>query len=343
MTALLTSSSSIAAQAARFIVFLIAAIGLMVSPLQAADAGPATTGVEKVDGKAAADHGHGEKHVLPTHAPTFGGSFINNSMLVTWIVAALIIWGARRAMKNAKDVPTGGQNFWEFMVEGLHNFLSEILGPKLVKHMFWFFATIFIFIVAVNWFGLLPGVGTIGWGHGSKYGDHIHDHVTTPLFRGGNADLNMTSAMALTFFVWWIIWAVKENSHGKGVLAGLAGVGKHLFAPKGQSSGFMKVFMIVIFGLVGVLEMISIAFRPVSLSFRLYGNVFAGETTLESMQQLVPALGWLIPVPFYFLELLVGLVQALVFMLLTSVFTLLICEHEAEEGHGHGDEAKAHH
>jgi F-type H+-transporting ATPase subunit a len=349
MTALLTSSSSIAATAARFIVFLIAAIGLTMAPLQAADAGPATTGVEKVDAKAAADHGQGEKgekHVLPTHAPKIPGwGFINNSMIVTWIVAGLIIWGARRAMKNAKQVPTGGQNFWEFLVEGLHNFLAEILGPKLVKHTFWFFATIFIFIMAVNWFGLLPGVGTIGWGHGSKYGDHIHDHVTTPLFRGGNADLNMTSAMALTFFIWWIIWAVRENAHGKtgvaGVFAGIKGVGKHLFAPKGKDSGFMKIFMIVIFGLVGVLEMISIAFRPVSLSFRLFGNIFAGETTLESMQQLYPPLGWLIPVPFYFLELLVGLVQALVFMLLTSVFTLLICEHEAEEGHG--DEAKAHH
>jgi F-type H+-transporting ATPase subunit a len=153
----------------------------------------------------------------------------------------------------------------------------------------------------------------------------------------------MTSAMALTFFVWWIVWAVRENSHGKpgigGVLTGIKGVGKHLFAPKGKDSGFMKIFMIVIFGLVGVLEMISIAFRPVSLSFRLFGNVFAGETTLESMQALYPPLGWLIPIPFYFLEILVGLVQALVFMLLTSVFTLLICEHEAEEGHAEG----AHH
>ena len=68
-------------------------------------------------------------------------------------------------------------------------------------------------------------------------------------------------------------------------------------------------------------------FRPVSLSFRLYGNIFAGEAMLEAMATLVPGLGWLLPIPFYFMELLVGLVQAMVFMLLAAVFTLLICQH----------------
>ncbi len=281
----------------------------------------------------ASDAAHAEAaHGLPTAAPKIL-EFVNNSMIVTWVVAALIIWGARKAMANAKEVPTGGQNFWEFLVEGLHNFLAEILGPKLVKHTFWFFATIFIFIVATNWFGLLPGVGTIGWSsHYDPASPHIFAHVERPLLRGGNADLNMTSAMSLTFFAWWIIWALRAN--------GPVGLFKHIFAPKGKESGFMRVFMIAIFAMVGVLEVISILFRPVSLSFRLYGNVFAGETTLESMQQLVPALGWLIPIPFYFLELLVGMVQALVFMLLTSVFTLLICEqheehHDEKEGHAH--------
>ena len=86
--------------------------------------------------------------------------------------------------------------------------------------------------------------------------------------------------------------------------------------------------MIVVFFAAGCLEIISILFRPVSLSFRLYGNVFAGENMLETMATMVPGLGWLLPIPFYFLELLVGLVQALVFMLLTAVFTLLICQHE---------------
>jgi len=91
------------------------------------------------------------------------------------------------------------------------------------------------------------------------------------------------------------------------------------------------VVMVVVFFASGCLEIVSILFRPVSLSFRLYGNVFAGENMLETMSTLVPHLGWLLPIPFYFLELLVGLVQALVFMLLTAVFTLLICQREAEE------------
>jgi F-type H+-transporting ATPase subunit a len=110
----------------------------------------------------------------------------------------------------------------------------------------------------------------------------------------------------------------------------------HIFGPRGDSKGLLKVLMVVVFLSVGVLELVSILFRPVSLSFRLYGNVFAGETMLEAMSNLVPALAPLIPVPFYFLELLVGFVQALVFTLLTSVFTLLICDH----GDGHDE---AHH
>jgi F-type H+-transporting ATPase subunit a len=107
----------------------------------------------------------------------------------------------------------------------------------------------------------------------------------------------------------------------------------HLFAPpKGDMTGILKVLMIVIYLAVGCLEVFSILFRPVSLSFRLYGNIFAGENMLEAMSTLVPGFGWLLPIPFYFMELLVGFVQALVFMLLTAVFTLLICQHE-EEGH----------
>jgi len=93
----------------------------------------------------------------------------------------------------------------------------------------------------------------------------------------------------------------------------------------------MKVILVVVFFAAGWIEIISILFRPISLSFRLYGNVFAGENMLETMSKLVPGLGWLLPIPFYFLELLVGLVQAMVFMLLTAVFTLLMCQHEEEK------------
>ena len=126
--------------------------------------------------------------------------------------------------------------------------------------------------------------------------------------------------MALVFFACWIVWALRE--------VGPVGFLKELFAPKGETTGFMKVLMVVVFFAAGCLEIISILFRPVSLSFRLYGNIFAGENMLETMAKLVPGFGWLLPIPFYFMELLVGLVQALVFMLLTAVFTLLICQHE---------------
>ena len=94
-----------------------------------------------------------------------GNLAITNSMVVTWIVAAGIIIFAQLATRKIKPVPTGHQNFWEWLVESLYNFLESIIGRDLVKKTFWFFATIFIFILFLNWFGLIPGVGTIGWGH----------------------------------------------------------------------------------------------------------------------------------------------------------------------------------
>ncbi len=225
-----------------------------------------------------------EHEALPLHAVPLvriGKFGITNSMLVTWIVAAGVIILAQTAMRNPKRIPGRRQNFWEWLVEGLYNFLEGIIGRKLVQNR--------------------------------------------PLLRGGNADLNMTTAMAAVFFVLWTIWAIQAN--------GIGGFLLHLFGPKGETTGFLKVIMVVIFFLVGWLEVISILFRPVSLSFRLFGNIYAGESTLEVMSRMVPALSWLLPIPFYFLEILVGIVQALVFMLLTAVFTLLIVEHESETAH----------
>ena len=247
---------------------------------------------------------------------------VTSSMLVTWIVAAGVIIFARIACRNVKAVPDGAQNFWEWMVESLHDFLEGVLGPELVEKTFWFFATIFIFILFTNWFGLLPGVGTIGW--------DMDTANPRPWLRGGNADLNMTSAMAAMFMVCWLFWALQSD--------GVWGFALHIFGPKGENSGFIKYMMIVVFFLVGFLELLSIAFRPISLSFRLYGNIFAGENLLDALSNTVQHPAWakavfsaLLPVPFYFLELLVGIVQALVFMLLTAVFTALICQHDEEQ------------
>lgn len=310
----------------RFFALMLAVLaigGLMGMPAIGADTKHATEQVEAAAPDAHSEAHGGEHHGLTTYAPLIDlGIFkVTNSMIVTWIVAIGLIAFAQYATRQIKDVPDGAQNFWEWLVESLHNFLESIIGHELVKKTFWFFATIFIFIFFTNWAGLIPGVGTIGWGTPNAQGGL--DHITTPLFRGVNADLNMTLAMAVIFFACWIWWAISANGVGGFIL--------HIFGPKGKTEGFMKVLMIVVFALVGVLEVVSIMFRPVSLSFRLYGNVFAGENMLESMAMIVPGLSWLIPVPFYFMELLVGLVQALVFMLLTAVFTLLICQHE--EGH----------
>jgi len=268
-----------------------------------------------------------EAHGLSQKAVEIARPFgfpITNSMVVTWIVAAGLIVLARVATRNMSQVPGGLQNFLEWMIESLYNLLESIIGPHLVQRTFWFFATIFIFILAANWVGLIPGVGTIGWGHRTAEGFTIDQ----PFFRGANADLNLTLAMALIFCACWIVWALQE--------VGVRGIVTELFAPKGDTAGVMKLLMIVVFFAAGCLEIVSILFRPVSLSFRLYGNIFAGENMLEAMATIVPGLGWLLPIPFYFMELLVGIVQAMVFMLLTAVFTLLICQHHEEPAAAHG-------
>lgn len=309
---------------------LIAIFGLNV-PAFAAEGAAKPAAVEAAHGADAHGHAAEAHHGLPAAAPEFyiGPFPVTSSMIATWIVALGIVLFARYATKQMKQIPDGAQNFWEWMVESLRDFLESIIGRDLAKKTFWFFATVFIFILFTNWAGLLPGVGTIGWGTPNEQG--ALTHISTPIFRGVSADLNMTGAMAVIFFACWIFWAVQSN--------GVGGMLVHLFGnpARKEMSGFLAVMMAVVFIMVGLLEVVSIMFRPVSLSFRLYGNIFAGENLLEAMAGIVPWLAWLIPVPFYFMELLVGFVQALVFMLLTAVFTLLICSH-GDEDHGHSED-----
>lgn len=305
----------------RIIVLLLVLTGLSATGLHAQGANAANNPAPEAKAEG-----------LPSHAVTvfhIGPLPVTNSMIVTWIVAILLILGARSATKNMKDIPDGAQNFWELLVEGLYNFLEEITGPDLIKKSFWFFATIFIFICATNWFGLIPGVGTIGQGVKTPYGFE----VTSPILRGGNADLNMTFAMAMIFMLLWLVWALQSN--------GIWGFILHIFGPKGDNAGAMKYAMIVVFFAVGLIEVVSIAFRPISLSFRLFGNIFAGENLMDAMSHLIKDPAWarvlasiIVPIPFYFMELMVGFVQAVVFMLLTAGFTSVICMHE-DDGHGH--------
>ena len=327
-----------------FKAFLAAALlALLPLVLSAAESLPGSV-VKAVEHGAKDAHAAAAHHGLPAAAPVFnlGPLQFTSSTVITWIVALGLIIFAQLATRNIQMVPSGLQNFAEWLVEGMYDFFTEILGKELVKKTFWFFCTLFIFILFTNWIGLIPGVGSVGYGAADEQG---HFHVTKPWLRGGNADLNMTLAMSLTFFFLWTVWSLQALGPG--------GIAKHLFSSGDNSKGFMPMFIAGIFIVVGLIEVVSIAFRPVSLSFRLYGNIFAGENILEAMMTLIKSgpvwlkmlAGSLLPLPFYFLELLVGLVQALVFALLTSVFTALMCAHHDEghgDDHGHGEHKHAH-
>jgi F-type H+-transporting ATPase subunit a len=258
-------------------------------------------------------------------------AFVTNSCLVAAIVLGLLLWWSRKATTNMQLVPHRAQNLFEFIVESLYSRVEGIVGPKMAPKAFPLLATLFIFILVSNWFGLIPGVGTIGWGKGSMFS---LEEVDRPLFRPATADLNMTLGMALMFMLIWTIMTVRD--------AGIWNFLVHTFGPKGGMKGLMGTLLAIIFFGVGIIEMISILIRPVSLSLRLYGNIFAGETLLHTMMSLadkapapVPQIcSILLPLPFYFMELLVGLVQALVFALLCAVYIQL----STSTHDGHGDE-----
>lgn len=273
---------------------------------------------------AAGDAEHAEHHAMPLNAQSLHEWLpVSNSIIMVWLAVALIVLFCRIATKKMTLVPTGLQNLAEWLVESLYDFLGNLLGKHLIKRTFWYFGSVFFFILVSNYLGLIPGVGTIGW--------HLTDAAGNsagflPLMRGANADINMTAAMAFTFAILWFYWAITEN----GFKAFIA----HIFAPKGHFSGFMLVIMVPVFLFVGVLELISIMIRPVALSFRLFGNIYGGEQTLEKLMALVPSqIAFLPALPFYFMELLVGFVQALVFTLLCAIFLKLICDHGEEEHH----------
>jgi F-type H+-transporting ATPase subunit a len=220
------------------------------------------------------------------------------------------------------------QNFIEALVGGLRGMCEGMLEPKVASWVFPLAATFFIFIAASDLTGLLPGVGSIGWGtpdHASAMPFAIH-HAESPLFRPPTADANMTVAMAGIFFVMYLWWPLKYN--------GPWGLLKHIFGVQGGFKGLVVIPLSVIFLFVGCTEVLSMCVRPVALAMRLYGNIFGGESVLAIMLTNSP-LG-IAAMPFYFLELLVALVQALVFTMLTIAFVGMFCSHEEEAGgHAH--------
>ena len=263
-------------------------------------------------------------HGLPQKAVPIArvwGFPITNSMVVTWTVALGLIVFAQIATRKMKLIPTGAQNFREWMVESLYDFLEGIIGSALVKKTFWFFATD-LYLHSVHQLGRVDSRGWARSAGAIKTDARLRHRPAVAARRQRRPEHD--PGHGDDFF------RLLDLS-GRCRTIGPIGFLGHLFAPKGETTGLLKVLMVVVFFAVGFLEVFSILFRPISLSFRLYGNIFAGENMLEAMARLVPGLGWLLPVPFYFMELLVGFVQALVFMLLTAVFTMLICEHE--EGH----------
>jgi F-type H+-transporting ATPase subunit a len=258
-------------------------------------------------------------------------AWFTNSMLVTVIITILLIIWARRSTRRMELLPKGRQNLFEAVVEILYTTFEGVVGKHMIPKVGSLLATLFIFILTANWFGLVPGVGTIGFGEpgGGPFG---LKEVTQPLLRPANADLNMTFGMAIFFMIWWVVWTWQEI----GPIAFL----KHNFEPKGDVKGFMWAALLPLFIFVGFIELFSIAIRPVSLSFRLFGNMFAGETLLHTMGNLGDGLPFplnyisrvVFPLPFYFLELLVGLLQAFVFAMLCAVYIKLSV---GMEEHGH--------
>jgi F-type H+-transporting ATPase subunit a len=269
-------------------------------------------------------------------------AFITNSLFVALLVLGVILWVSNKATTGMTLVPHKWQNFFELLVEFLYTKIEDIVGPKIAPKAFPLLATLFVFIIISNYFGLLPGVGTIGWGEG--HGFMSLSHIEKPLLRPATADLNMTLGMALCFMVVWFYITIREM--------GVWGFITHTFGPKGGLKGVMGMVVALVFFLVGWIELVSIAFRPASLSLRLFGNIFAGESLLHTMMTLGEKFGLggtaqfilsvLAPLPFYFMELLVGLLQAVVFTLLCAVYIQLSTTHDEHHDDEHGHEKDAH-
>ncbi len=227
------------------------------------------------------------------------GSFpVTNSFLIGFLVSLGMVLVTWFIFRKKELVPRGLQNVFELIVEELLSFIESVTEDKAqAKKYFPLIATIFLFVLFSNWIGLLPGLGTVGL-------SHIKDGHSTiiPFLRSTSADLNFTLALSLIAVI---------TVQFTGIVAlGIIGYGKKFLV-----SPFHKPY--VIGTIVGILELVSEVGKTISFTFRLFGNVFAGEVLLTVMLHLVP---FFLPLPFMFLEIFVGLIQAVVFSMLTLVF-----------------------
>jgi F-type H+-transporting ATPase subunit a len=228
---------------------------------------------------------------------------VTNSILMSWItMAMLIILGVTVSFRHVSSLPGRLQNAGEMVVETALDFFTEVLGSrKDAERIFPFVFTFFIFILLSNWLGLVPGIGSIGFvEHHIAEGSVVEEveEVFVPFLRSTYSDLNMTLALAIISVV---------ATH----ILGIAAIGffKH--------AGKYITFKSPVLFFIGILELVAEVAKILSFSFRLFGNIFAGEVLLVVILGLVP---FLAPVPFFALEIFVGFIQALVFSMLTLVF-----------------------
>lgn len=252
------------------------------------------------------------------------GSFtITNSLIMSWVTVFILVVIFVLVGKKIKKVPKGIQNIFEIILEKALELGDSITGERKKTEKFLPISlALFLFILVNNWLGLLPGVGTIGFNEV----DGAH-RVFVPILRGGTADINTTLALALFAVV---------ASHIMGVLT--IGIWNHLnkflnfeafmAIPGKIKKDFSIVLVNPIKAFVGIVELIGEVAKVASLTFRLFGNIFAGEVLLASMMALF---AYFLPLPFMFLEIIVGIIQALIFAILTMVFMTIAAENHAEE------------
>lgn len=216
---------------------------------------------------------------------------ISNTFLATLLVDILIIVGIIILARNIKPIPNLFQNIVESIIEMFYT-LTETVASKRASIIFPYFMSFFVFILVANWSGLIPGFGSIGFFEGGHF---------IPILRGATSDLNTTLALALVSAF---------ATHMLGIKA--TGIGGYL-------SRYFSLNPINLF--IGILEIISEITKIVSLSFRLFGNIFAGEIVLLTTSTIF---AFLFPIPFLLLEIIVGFVQALVFGMLTMTFMAIL-------------------
>ena len=245
-----------------------------------------------------------EHHSTPLDATEFA---ITNTMLSAWLASGVLILLFVLGARKRSMVPGRLQSLVEVLFEGVLSFGSGVLGPEMARKTFPIVATIFFFVLFNAWLALLPFYQFLGFVDG-------HGEIKAHLLRPAGTDLNMPLALALISFVFVEYWGFR--SHGFGYLKKFFAFGSLI--RKGPIQGGIDIF-------VGALELLSELVRLVAFTFRLFGNLTAGEI-------LVVMVTFLFPLVFvngvYALELLVGLIQAVIFAGLTLVFISVASSHE---------------